>query len=653
MKKEDNSRDAEKVSSIGIVWSITNEYNGDELIENVLLLTHHTFTTSIDALDIIEKTVAIMDCTYYYKFQQTMLYNITGIYSSSNSAVNFVRNSIEPRRNGKPTQMKQVSTEMSFSFDIVSLLTSDDDERYASEVDLKQRNTDNKEIDNNNTNNSNSKANTYKRTSTVISITETPPRAACQSSVPDTPNDIENENDNGADDENGNANENGAKLRESFSLSSVAIQLTFDKSHSIHADSRQSVLKRAQSQRHSNTRHSGHALSLSNGNSSNNNNNNTGNGSVSAGNSLRGVYSRGRCLSYDVKDRLDEQHGSSERAELSDDAQDFDFSNCAAYPRDYFDSNNADVFASSTHYTSISDTTVISCKTAISDPITDGYNDEYPYAEWTPGSTYRLVWPAKNHAIGEECGETSSTDRGIGVYANMQVNPTSDLTDLSQFETVYDWHEESGETFTNNKAIKGVPFANCMDYCSDTDASPCWGDITIPDDMFSESGFYTFIWYWNFGSNYVSCFDVYIDVNGETQTPPPEGTSSGGSASVDEIVEYHFVAPICYDGADYNQDTVIDTLEDLFSGVGAEFDVVEVDEYDTLSLRICIVCFFHSLFIRSIYFCFVLFCFVSCFLFLFLFCFLCFVLFCWDNNLLLVENLMLLLKHTQHQLIQE
>ena len=56
MKKEDNSREAEKVNLIGIVGLITNEYNDDELIENVLLLTHHTFTTSIDVLDIIDKT---------------------------------------------------------------------------------------------------------------------------------------------------------------------------------------------------------------------------------------------------------------------------------------------------------------------------------------------------------------------------------------------------------------------------------------------------------------------------------------------------------------------------------------------------------------------------------------------------------------------
>ena len=278
-------------------------------------------------------------------------------------------------------------------------------------------------------------------------------------------------------------------------------------------------------------------------------------------------------------------------AELSNDEQDFDYANCEGYIRGHFDTNRPDSFSLGVpKYTVSSDNgATLSCQYDITDPITDQYTDDYPYATYTPGSTYRLTWPAKNHAIGEECGETTSVDEAMAVYVNPNVNPTSDLTSISQYTLVYDWHAESGQDFSDGKGKEGIPFANCMDYCSDTDASPCWGDMTIPTNIFTQSGFYTFLWYWDFGSVYVSCFDVYVDVDGAVETAPPSETATGSDDQSDDgDTEWHLLSPICYKGAEYDENIIVDTLEDLFSAVGAEFEVTEVDEHDTEQLsEIC------------------------------------------------------------------
>ena len=85
-------------------------------------------------------------------------------------------------------------------------------------------------------------------------------------------------------------------------------------------------------------------------------------------------------------------------------------------------------------------------------------------------------------AIGKECDEPTSVDKAMAIYVNPQVNPTQDLTNISESILIYDWHEESGEDFRSGNGINGIPFANCTDYCNDTDTSPCFGDITIPEN---------------------------------------------------------------------------------------------------------------------------------------------------------------------------
>ena len=174
------------------------------------------------------------------------------------------------------------------------------------------------------------------------------------------------------------------------------------------------------------------------------------------------------------------------RAVLDPDNQDFSLSNCDGYGRGYYDSSNPSSFSAGFGKFTHSDTT---CQMAVADPIDSAYDDTYPYATWVPGSTVRLVWPAKNHAIGAECGETASTDKEMKILYNPNVNPTSDLASIDDYLTAWDWHEESDVDWNGgNDGVEGIPFANCMDYCSDTDASPCFGDMIVPD--FTESGFY-------------------------------------------------------------------------------------------------------------------------------------------------------------------
>ena len=182
------------------------------------------------------------------------------------------------------------------------------------------------------------------------------------------------------------------------------------------------------------------------------------------------------------------------QADLDPNNQDFSHANCKGYPRDHKSNNDPSDFGDKEfgRFTSSTNPTDISCQKSLQNPITSSYDDDYNYATYVPGGEYRLVWPAKNHAIGE-CDPTS-TDKNIKVYVNPNVGPTSDLTSVNDYTLVYDWHAESGEDFSDGKGKEGIPFANCMDYCSDTDVSPCFGDITIPTNIFSTSGFYTFIW---------------------------------------------------------------------------------------------------------------------------------------------------------------
>ena len=137
-------------------------------------------------------------------------------------------------------------------------------------------------------------------------------------------------------------------------------------------------------------------------------------------------------------------------------------------------------------------------------------------AQYTVGSTVRVVWPAKNHA-NYECTQ-NIPDTSMKLYMNPQVNPTADIannqnTMLAQgYTLVKDWHDGCTAGTDN------CGFQNCRRYCEDTDKAVCFGDFIVP--QVDESGYYTFVWYWIFnpGSPYISCWEAYIDTEGSATT---------------------------------------------------------------------------------------------------------------------------------------
>ena len=144
------------------------------------------------------------------------------------------------------------------------------------------------------------------------------------------------------------------------------------------------------------------------------------------------------------------------------------------------------------------------------------YANSDKLARYTSGSTVRVVWPAKNHA-NYECS-SNIPDTSMKLFMNPNVNPTSDLSntqgsmEANGWTLVKDWQEGC------TPGTDGCGFQNCPKFCENTDKATCYGDFTVP--TVTTSGYYTFVWYWIFnpGDPYISCWEAYIDANGQTTT---------------------------------------------------------------------------------------------------------------------------------------
>merc|ERR1719249_301329 len=83
--------------------------------------------------------------------------------------------------------------------------------------------------------------------------------------------------------------------------------------------------------------------------------------------------------------------------------------------------------------------------------------------EYTPGSTVRLVWPAKNHA-NYECF-SNIPDTSMKLFMNPNVDPTSDLPNTESTMTdngyvlVHDFQEGC------QAGTDGCGFQNCRKFC--------------------------------------------------------------------------------------------------------------------------------------------------------------------------------------------
>jgi len=183
--------------------------------------------------------------------------------------------------------------------------------------------------------------------------------------------------------------------------------------------------------------------------------------------------------------------------------------------------------------------------------------------QYTPGSTVRLVWPAKNHA-NYECF-ANIPDTSMKLFMNPNKDPTSDLPNTAStmegngYVLVKDF-QEGCEAGTD-----GCGFQNCRKFCENTGFATCFGDFVVP--AVEESGWYTFVWYWIFNGGtapYISCYEAYIDVDGEITTPDDTTTDTG----VDGVVsDYITDIPVCVTGASYDS-SVDQFAEDQFESVG-------------------------------------------------------------------------------------
>ena len=160
--------------------------------------------------------------------------------------------------------------------------------------------------------------------------------------------------------------------------------------------------------------------------------------------------------------------------------QDYDAGACLGYTRSWADYNSQG-FADD-RGNNYQGSNGAWCGNAIGSPDSydDTYTDAYPMAEYVTGGTYRIVWPAKNHA-NYECF-SNIPDKSMKLFMNPNVNPTSDLADLDDWVEVWDWQD--GCTPEED----GCGFQNCPDFCDDTDGAVCYGDFTLDNSTFFAQG---------------------------------------------------------------------------------------------------------------------------------------------------------------------
>merc|ERR1712087_112821 len=143
---------------------------------------------------------------------------------------------------------------------------------------------------------------------------------------------------------------------------------------------------------------------------------------------------------------------------------------------------------------------------------------------------------------------------------NPNVNPTADISNSQStmadqgYELVKDWHDGC------TPGADGCGFMNCPRFCENTDRATCFGDFTVP--TVSDSGYYTFVWYWIFnpGSPYTSCFEAYIDAEADTDSDDDDSdsfdASPGSQYDGQSVSKYLTQMPICIDNMAYDADQI-------------------------------------------------------------------------------------------------
>jgi cell division septation protein DedD len=196
----------------------------------------------------------------------------------------------------------------------------------------------------------------------------------------------------------------------------------------------------------------------------------------------------------------------------------FDDGNCAGYPRDF--TSYSGVFGADRGFNYQIKTGGNTC---VTDYRSSSYASPYPMATYKRGEKVRVVWPAKNHAVGT-CTNPYIPDTQMQLYMDCSAsgsrNP-SQSSIIKPANLVVDW-----------KANGDGGFQNCPFFCQNTDKAICFQEFTVPTSAPSGS-ICTFVWYWIFNAGdfpYTTCWEACIDGNcgsGGSATTPTKAPTAG------------------------------------------------------------------------------------------------------------------------------
>lgn len=173
------------------------------------------------------------------------------------------------------------------------------------------------------------------------------------------------------------------------------------------------------------------------------------------------------------------------------------------------------------------------------------YQGRQNVVRYMQGETYRLTWPAKNHAAAT-CTNRFIPDTSLDVFVFKQQDegnmrdPTQDEFNRTPLPTSFgaDPHVQGQIDF------KG--FQNCPRFCEDQDKAFCHGTFTVPDNL--EPGIYTFQWNWLFNRDvdrYTTCWEAFIDAAPTTTSSAPQSSIPEATTSSPETT-FGIVGSTCY-----------------------------------------------------------------------------------------------------------
>jgi cell division septation protein DedD len=136
------------------------------------------------------------------------------------------------------------------------------------------------------------------------------------------------------------------------------------------------------------------------------------------------------------------------------------------------------------------------------------YTNSVPMAQYNDDSIVHLSHPAKNHAA-DICTNPFIPSTSLKLLMSSQ--PDQDLFDIS-LELIGGDHVDG--------TIDHLGYQRCFKFCEDKDKSHCITSWKIPKIQIS--GRYTFNWVWQFntGEYYSTCFDAMISTDGNSNPTP-------------------------------------------------------------------------------------------------------------------------------------